>query len=209
MISNEEYFRLRNEEWRRLERKYDFNSIQGIKAIPVPCEEVNGDSPTGRVEYYLRGICFRKHWESGEKDLAIECLRKAQDLMFVSNMIWKYDDFIRLVSYLHEIGLHDEARLEETKIENHFESVGLFPNLHFWNFKSLRQYFSWKKEIENQKNEFERKKQLRHEYYWLQENASEVCPKSISGYSRMKNLKSKKYIELKTIAEKQNFMFLD
>lgn len=208
-ISNEEYLEMRQGEWSRLERRFDFNSVNGIRSIPVPCEEVNGDSPTGRVEYYLRGICFRNHWDSGRIDIAIECLKKAQELMFVSDMIWKYDDFIRLVSYLHEAGRHDEARAEEQRVDNYFRKTFHYPKMKIWNFKSLRSYFAWKKQIADLERERLRVRQLRHEFYWLQEHARTICPKSLTGYSRMKNLKSKKYLELKSFAERNGFAFSD
>ena len=50
---NAAYLAIRDEEVRRLNEAYDFNSIEGINSIYVPCREVNGDSVTGRVEYYL------------------------------------------------------------------------------------------------------------------------------------------------------------
>lgn len=208
-ISNEEYLEMRHEEWKRLERRYDFNSVNGIRSIPVPCEEVNGDSPTGRVEYYLRGICFRNHWDSGRIDIAIECLKKAQELMFVSDMIWKYDDFIRLVSYLHEAGRHDEARAEEQRVDNHFKKIGHYPRLKIWNFESLKAYFLWKKQISDLEQKRLRLRQTRHEFYWLQEHARSVCPKSLSGYSKMKGSKSQKYLELKKCASQSGFYFKD
>lgn len=205
-ISNEEYLKIREQEWERLERFYDFNSVEGIRSIPVPCKEVNGGSPTGRVEYYLRGICFNNHLKNGRNDLALECLMKAQDLMYVSDMIWKYDDFISLVSYLHKIGLHDEARAEEQRVDNFFKKNSRVPKMKPWNFPSLSSFFAWKKNVKEQENEEERKRTLRHEYYWFQEFAPEICPKSISGYSRMKNLKSKKYLELAEFAKSKGFI---
>lgn len=38
------------------------------------------------------------------------------------------------------------------------------------------------------------------EYEWIQENLPNICPKSLSGYTKGKNAKSKKYIELKEAA---------
>lgn len=200
-MQNDEYQAIRKNEIYRLRRHYDFDTIDGVRSIPVPCKEVNGDSPTGRVEYYLRGLCFSEHWEAGRKELAIECLKKAQELMFVSDMIWKYDSFIPLVTHLHEMGLHDDARKEQEKIDLHFQRVGLFPKLNVFDFKNPLAYFRWRREIKKLIAEHERKKRLRSEYYFIQEYLPELLPKSLSGYSRMKNLKSKRYLE---IAEKAN-----
>ena len=84
---NAAYIAIRNEEERRLNAAYDFNSIDGINNIPVPCIEVNSGSATGRVEYYLRGTCFAQHWHAGKIDLALACLRKANQLMYVSDAL--------------------------------------------------------------------------------------------------------------------------
>ena len=81
---NVAYLKIRQDEIDRLKRAYDFETIDGIRSIPVPCQEVNGDSCTGRVEYYLRGQCFISHCKSGNKEAAVECIRKAHSLMFIS-----------------------------------------------------------------------------------------------------------------------------
>ena len=119
---NAAYLEIRDEEIQRLRAVYDFDSIEGVESIPVPCPEPNGDSPTGRVEYYLRGMCFSEHWKAGRTELALACLRKAQDLMFVSDMIWQKRDFLRLFEYLYEAGLDDEAEAQLIKINAFFDA---------------------------------------------------------------------------------------
>lgn len=115
-----EYSAMRDEEVRRLNAAYDFNSIEGVNNIPVPCREVNGASTTGRVEYYLRGQCFFQHWEAGNIELALACLRKAQELMYVSNMLWRKTDFLHLVCYLYEAWKDDEAEKELERVNSYF-----------------------------------------------------------------------------------------
>lgn len=117
---NAEYQAMRDEEVRRLNAAYDFTTVEGINSIPVPCREVNGTSPTGRVEYYLRGQCFVYNEQAGNEELAIAALKKAQALMFVSDMIWKRYDFLRLPEYLYKIGRWDEADAELEKIDTFF-----------------------------------------------------------------------------------------
>ena len=119
-MTNDEYQAMRQSEVLRLRKCYDFTTLKGIQSIPVPCKEVNGNSPTGRVEYYLRGQCFNEYWKSGKYELAIACLMKAQELMFISDMIWRKDDFMRLVTALHDLGLHADARREEARIDKFF-----------------------------------------------------------------------------------------
>lgn len=193
---NVAYLAMREEEERRLNKVYDFNSIQGIRNIPVPCKEVNKNSITGKVEYYLRGKCFSMHRDAGNIDLAIECIKKAHDLMFVSSTPWNYDSFISSISWLHSIGKHEEARLEEKRIDDYFQKVGFYYELTKENFPDTDSFIAWKKSIEEIENERLRKRNLRHEYYWLQEYLPDRCPKSLSSYSRMKNSNSKNYQKL-------------
>lgn len=281
---NEAYLALRELEIQRLNNAYDFNSIKGINSIPVPCEEVNGDSPTGRVEYYLRGKCFIDHRNAGNVDLAIACLKKAQQLMFISDMIWKRSDFMPLVKYLHELGRHREADAELEEIEEFFQSRDkqimqenndiLFASLasletdlvivecfgvccskcamyrnrvysmtgkdkRFPQFpddfdyecgmrpspfiegvsepsfeckniikysnrpfvddrtqEEVERYNNWHALMEEAKEKEIKKAQAQKEYFWLQENLPNICPKSLSGYSRMKNANTENYQKL-------------
>lgn len=282
------YLDIREEEVERLNAAYDFNSIQGIRKIPVPCREVNGNSSTGRVEYYLRGQCFAKHWNKGDTDLAIACLKKAQELMYISDMIWKRSDFLRLVDYLHRVGRHHEADIELERIDAFFEKQDihldrnlrglssaeyletdlvevytyspycgecakyinriysisgkdkrfpLFPkefsakgpghNLACLNLspftygvseptfkckniikysnrpfadertqEEIERYNTWLFMMEDEEAKRKREEQCRLEYYWIQEHLPELCPKSLSGYSRMKKSNSKNYQKL-------------
>lgn len=130
---NAAYLAIRDEEERKLNAAYDFNSIEGINSIPVPCVEVNGGSPTGRVEYYLRGKCFYRYEQERNEELAIACLKKAQELMFVSDMIWKRYDFLRLVEYLYKIGRWEEAETELARIDKFFGVKKKEPPFHIRN----------------------------------------------------------------------------
>ena len=125
---NAAYLAIRDEEVWRLNEAYDFNSIEGINSIPVPCREVNGDSVTGRVEYYLHKKCFADHWNAGRTELALACLRKAQELMFVSDMMWSRMDFLRLVEYLYEAGHDEEAETQLKRIDDFFKPKNIQQN---------------------------------------------------------------------------------
>lgn len=118
---NATYLTVRNDEIKRLHDAFNFNSIEGIDSIPVPCHEINGNSVTGKIEYYLRGQCFYNHWNAGRTELALACLRKAQELMFVSEIKWSRKDFLRLVIYLYEAGKNEEAEVQLQKINDFFE----------------------------------------------------------------------------------------
>lgn len=120
---NRRYASARNAEVNCLNDAYDFNTIEGIRNIPVPCQEVNGDSLTGRVEYYLRGGCFAAHRDAGNFDLAAECIKKAHDLMLISDTPWSYDAYMSSISWLHSVGKHDAAKFEQDRVDAHFNRV--------------------------------------------------------------------------------------
>lgn len=196
-MTNEEYQIFRQGEWKRLECFYDFNSIEGVRSIPVPCKEVNDpQSATGRVEYYLRCQCLKKHLDNKDYALVYECIKKAHQLMFISDMIWGYEAYISSISLLHNIGMHQEAREEEKKIDDHFAKVGFYPKFNLSDLLNLKGFINSVKFCIKSEKERIRKRNLRHEYYWLQENLPELCPKSLSAYSRMKNSNSKNYQKL-------------
>ena len=295
---NEEYFNARQIEIERLRAAYDFTTVDGVNKIPVPCKEVNSiSSPTGRVEYYLRGACFAKHWDEGRIDVALACLRKAQELMYISDMIWKKQDFMRLVYYLKKAGNEEEAERELERIEQFFSSekkrisdkifddlfrsmklletdlaevgtcgvlcekcakyknriysvhgkdkrfprfpadfhidCGLKPypfvfgvseptfncrnvvkysNRPFVDDRTpedVAKYSEWEQTKEQAAADQRRREKLHREYDWLQNNVAELCPKSISAYSRMKNQKTEKYLQICKIANKNGFMIVD
>lgn len=60
-----------------------------------------------------------------------------------------------------------------------------------------KQYF------ENEVAKRERAEKIKTEFDWVRENLPELSPKSLSGYSRMKNLKSDKYLEILSAASEK------
>lgn len=122
-ISNEEYQAKRRAEMDHWERKYDLSTVAGINAIPVPKkkERPTGGvaSVTGRIEYYLmlKGGQYEK---SGEAGLALACYRKANALMPMSPVEYDKDRYMRLPRYLRKLRRFDEARAEESNIEQLF-----------------------------------------------------------------------------------------
>lgn len=282
---NKDYLEFRQLEISRLNAAYNFDTIEGIRSIPVPCQEVNGiDSPTGRVEYYLRGKRFFDYWNAGETELALACLRKAQELMYVSDMIWKKEDFMRLVSYLHKAGFHGEANAEKERIDRFFagefervkqsqfkdainsakflgtdllsaETSGLccsncarmrnrvysisgkdrrfpkvnesvitscclrlypyvlgvselsFPVKNIVKYSNrpylddrspeeVEKYNEWQEYMQEEEKRKHRASINQAEFFWIQEHLPSICPKSLSGYSRMKNSNSKTFQEI-------------
>lgn len=78
----EDYNCMRSFEIEWLECYYDFNSLEGIAAIPVRQDVPRPptDSVTGAVYYYLRHKAH-EHEEAGNIELAIACFKKSISLM--------------------------------------------------------------------------------------------------------------------------------
>lgn len=60
-----------------------------------------------------------------------------------------------------------------------------------------------KQHFESEVAKRERAEIVKAEFDWLREFLPEIAPKSLSGYSRMKNLKSDKYIEIASLAREK------
>lgn len=176
-ISNEEYQRKRQAESNHLERKYDLSTVAGINAIPVPkhkeASTASLPSVTGKIEYYLlqKGGSYEK---DGEDELALACYRKANQLMPMSSTAYQRESYMRLPRYLRKLRRFDEARAEEAKLNALFASGLVF----------------------DYGGDDPKTAKNRADYDWLWEFLPELCPKSFSGYTRMKNSNSEKYQQL-------------
>lgn len=118
------------------EKQYDFNSIEGIKSIPVP----DYNSPKykhyeyirmGSLEYYLDLKAY-EHKKAGRMDLAIACFRKANEIY--PNGYYKQKEYVylKVVECLKDAGRFEEARAEKAFIEANYKP-------YFWEY-SIPQY---------------------------------------------------------------------
>ncbi len=99
-------------------RMYDFNSIEGIRSIPVPRykKTICMKSPVNNIEYILQRRAVR-HKKNGRIDLAIECLKKSNELMPYSDISYTIEDYQKLASYLEDDGRYEEALKELLKLD--------------------------------------------------------------------------------------------
>lgn len=104
--------------------KYDFETLEGIQSIPIPkYKPLQGmSSPVNNIEYILQRKAT-EHRKNGRMDLAIACLRKANEIFPHSNFAWAEKDYMRLVEYLKFDRQFDEARKEEQKIKEVFQKT--------------------------------------------------------------------------------------
>ena len=101
--------------------KYNFDSFESIQNISIPKYKLlqGMGSPVNNIEYILQKKAT-EHKKNGRMDLAIACLRKANEIFPHSNFSWTEKDYMRLVEYLKLDRQFDEARKEEQKIKELF-----------------------------------------------------------------------------------------
>ena len=100
---------------------YDLNSVQGIKSIPVKPFKYDPKDGKSYAYYNIEYVLQRKateHKKNGRLDLAIECLRKANEIMPLSDMTYPIDDYLRLAKYLRLDKQFDEAHKVEEMYTN-------------------------------------------------------------------------------------------
>lgn len=122
----------------------DLNSIDGIRSIPVPkSKEKNSHDVKDGMEYILQRKAT-EHKKNGNMDLAIECLKKSNELMPFSFFEYTRKDYERLVKYLKQAKRFDEARAEEKQLDKMFGKEQLSKSTES---KFARQIFRNAKEI--------------------------------------------------------------
>lgn len=104
---------------------YDFDSIEGINKIGIPkYPPLKGlESPVNNIEYILQRKAT-EHKKEGRMDLAIACLRKANEIMPYSNFKYDAKDYLRYIKYLRYDGQNALADIEEEKL--HYDHPELF-----------------------------------------------------------------------------------
>lgn len=184
-ITPELYQQLREYEENWLERHYDFNSINGVNAIPVHKDLPGAPSPrssfkshTGEVYYYIRRKAYH-HEESGNIDLALACMRKSVSLVKCRSY-FSSDDLLPLVKMLARAGYINEAYAE---------------------LRSIEKLFSASLDCDSEIEAEIRRGQEQRDFLWLQENIPEKCPKSVSSFRRMKTQNTKNYQALQMLAD--------
>lgn len=269
-------------EVQRLKRKYDFSTVAGISKIPVPKKKCTEEpfSAAATIEAVLNKEATQ-HKRNGNMELAIACLRKANEIMPYSYYSYQEKDYLRLAEYLKQNRQFDEARECEKEIKEFFAKkpprsiilgerfddsdllisndskfvcsecakytrrvfsefgrdkrypilpeyfkqnlpehrrciIRLFPfmegvNSTIWDYSgdlvtwSNRPFVDERSEYDKihfatvtarEEKEKQEDENDRRFYDWLRENCPDICPKSYSGFRRMKNMNSKNYQQI-------------
>ena len=104
-----------------LKDRYDYNTIEGIMSIPIPKNKSlrSRRKPSQNIESILQKKAT-EHKKNGRMDLAIACLRKANEIFQYSSVARSEKEYMRLVEYLKQDRQFEEARREESKIKQIF-----------------------------------------------------------------------------------------
>ena len=195
-ISNDDYQRMRQQQIDWLENYYDLSSAAGIQAIPEvkdPPRMPRADpmDVTGDIDYYLHQKAY-EHEVNGNLDLAILCLKKSNAIRRLGRVCYRKDDFYALVKMLARNGRVNEAYAEKAEIDKYY------PKLRFpYEIDQTMLDQSIKDEIRRGKEA--------KAFKWLQQNLPTICPKSLSGFRRMKTQNTKNYQKIVSEARKLGY----
>lgn len=117
--------------------KYDLEKLESIENIKIPdfskakSYNLPGEYELGQLGY-LDYILRRKASElrnRKEHSLSISILKKAHEMMKHSSICWSVKDYMRLVYWLYEDGLFDEADLYEDDINYTFRDNSIYKRI--------------------------------------------------------------------------------
>lgn len=164
--------------------KYDMESVESILSINIPVFAFNdgfaGYGTTGSLDYVVRmkAANLRQKGMIAESDA---CYRKAILLMQASGIPYDMTPFLYFAKDLLREGRFSESEIEEDKIYKLFGTSRKKVNSN----PEYRPYIT----------------QEDREYYRIKYFLPEIAPKSISGYTRMKRLRSENFKKIMAAAE--------
>lgn len=190
-----EYDRYNNKKIKEFENRYDLWTVEGINSIPISEAERypdGGKSVVYMPEQILNRLATR--YKNDENyDLAIACLKKANELYSHSFYGYTRNDYERLVDFYVLAGRFNEAREEHKKLD---QEIGTWED----ELKRLQSYIddtdNWETKEDYQKRVIDPYLEQSYDrecYYWLLENLPRIAPKSFNSYRRMKNKNSENF----------------
>ena len=200
-MSVEEYNNYNNAKIQAFINKYDLSTKEGIISIPTSEARMYTDVNSVSVVYMPEQILSRKATEYKKErnyGLAIECVKKVNELLPYSPFAYVRNDYERLVDVLVLAGYFKEAKDEHQKLDKKYgsrlmELKKLQKSVVAMGSESASSYQA--RVIEP----YIAESNDREQYYWMLENIPKLAPKSFSGYRNMKNKESENY--LKIVAE--------
>lgn len=194
-MTQDDYQKMRQQQIDWLENYYDLNSAAGIQGIPeINPPKIPGYGPmdvTGDIDYYLHSKAY-SYEEAGNIDLAILCLKKSNAIRRRGRVAYRKDDYYALVKMLARNGRVEEAYAEKARIDRYYPKLNL-P----YEIDQVMLDQSIKDEI--------RRGEEARAFKWLQQNLPAICPKTLSGFRRMKTQNTKNYQKIVTEARKLGY----
>lgn len=96
------------------------DTVEGIRAVPVPNKrEESPHEPKEGVAYILQRKAT-EHKKNGRMDLAIECLKKSNEIIDYYRYDCTRKEYERLYRYLMDARRFDEADAEKKKVEKKY-----------------------------------------------------------------------------------------
>lgn len=198
-----EYARYNEERINEFKNKYDLTTIDGIKSIPILEAKKYPDGGKS-VVYMPEQILNRQATEykkENKYDLAIECLKKANELYPYSFYAYQRNNYERLVDFMILAKKFEEAKITHNQLDI---TVGSRLD----ELKKL-QVYAEESGTESKEDYYERvikpnieEERDKEEYYWLLENMPSIAPKSFGGYRKMKKMNSENYVRIVKELEK-------
>ena len=190
----EEYARYNEEKIKEFKTRYDLTTIDGIRSIPISEAKKYPDGGKS-VVYMPEQILNRQATEYKKEnkfDLAIECLKKANELYPYSFYAYQRNNYERLVDFMILAKKFDDARKTHNQLDIEVgtrldELKHLQDYAEESNTESRDSYYNRviKPNIDEERD--------KEEYYWLLENIPNIAPKSFGGYRKMKKSNSDNY----------------
>lgn len=120
-IDRESYERANSQQIKAFRQAFDLETIEGIQSITPQSVQPWIKSAPGVPSHPVEILSKQASaYQKEHLDLAIECLRKANELRPISGMFYTEDSYLRLVRYLCKAERFDEADKEYTKIQAMF-----------------------------------------------------------------------------------------
>lgn len=124
-MSNEDYQKMREDEWNWFESHYNTNTLKGIAKIPavkgLRCPSTTG--VTGQLYYLLRRKAY-EHELNGNMELAVACMRKSSKLAMLDygTRIQKQElyPFVRILARNGQV---EDAIAEKEFIDKHCQEL--------------------------------------------------------------------------------------
>lgn len=194
----DEYNNYNNEKIKEFTDRYDLSTKEGIMSIPISEATKYTDVNSVSVVYMPEQILSRKATEYKKDknyDLAIECLKKHNELLPHSPFAYVRNDYERIVDMMVLAGRYEEAKDEHSRLDKKYgsrlmELKNLQKNVVAMGAESASSY--QKRVIDPyivESND-------REQYYWMLENMPSIAPKSFGGYRTMKNKNSDNYLKI-------------